>query len=75
MKSWLRDEGVLLSARVEGFRWYLPHWTQFWLSISRYYNHCSRVIDAYTDGFKYGTKDFTVRVYKGNWQVVDKTKC
>ena len=45
------------------------------VSISRYYNHCARVIDAYADGFKYGTKDFTVRVYKGNWQVVDKTKC
>ena len=27
-------------------------------SINRYYNHCARVIDASTDGFKHGTKDF-----------------
>ena len=44
------------------------------VSINRYYNHCARVIDAYTDGFKYGTKDFTAHVYKSHRQVVDKTK-
>ena len=44
------------------------------VSISRYYNHCAWVINAYADGFKYGTKDFVVHVYKGHWQVVDKTK-
>ena len=43
-------------------------------SINRYYNHCAWVIDAYADGFKYGTEDFTARVYKGHRQVVDKTK-
>ena len=44
------------------------------VSINRYYNHCARVIDAYADGFKYGTKDFTACVYKGHRKVVDKTK-
>ena len=43
------------------------------VSINRYYNHYARVIDAYTGGFKYGTKDFTAHVYKGHRQVVDKT--
>ena len=43
-------------------------------SINRYYGHCARVIDAYSEGFKYGTKSFTARVYKGHRQVVDKTK-
>ena len=42
--------------------------------INRYYNHCARVIDAYVDGLKHGTRDFTARVYKGHRQVVDKTK-
>ena len=41
------------------------------VSINRYYNHCARVIDAYTDGFKYGRKDFTAHVYKGHLQEVD----
>ena len=44
------------------------------VSINRYHNHCARLVDAYADGFKYGTKDFTARVYKGHRQVVDKTK-
>ena len=43
-------------------------------SINRYYNHCAWAIDAYADEFKYGTEDFTARVYKGHRQVVDKTK-
>ena len=43
------------------------------VSIYRYYNHCARVIDAYTDGYKYGTQDSTAPVYKGYQQVVDKT--
>ena len=42
------------------------------VSINRYYNHYTPVIDAYADGFK-GTRGFTARVYKGHWQVVDKT--
>jgi hypothetical protein len=43
-------------------------------AINRYYNRCARVIEAYTEGFNYGTKEFTERVYKGHRQVVDKTK-
>ena len=43
-------------------------------SVNRYYGHCARAIDAYSEGFKYGTKSFTARVYKGHRQVVDKTK-
>ena len=43
-------------------------------SINRYYGHCARAIDAHSEGFKYGTKSFTARVYKGHRQVVDKTK-
>ena len=44
------------------------------VSINRHHNHCARVIDAYADGLKYGTKGFTARVYKAHRQVVDKTK-
>ena len=44
------------------------------VSINRYYDHCARVIDAYTDGFKYSTMDFKAHVYKGHWQIADKTK-
>ena len=33
------------------------------VSINRYYNHLAWVIDAYADGFKYGTRDFTAPVY------------
>jgi hypothetical protein len=29
---------------------------------NRYYNRCARVIEAYTEGFNYGTKEFTERV-------------
>ena len=43
-------------------------------SIIRYYGHCARAIDAYSEGFKCGTKSFTARVYKEHRQVVDKTK-
>jgi hypothetical protein len=43
-------------------------------SINRYYNYCIPVIEAYIEGFKYGTKAFTEHVYKGHWQVVDKSK-
>ena len=28
-------------------------------SINRYYGHCARAIDVYSEGFKYGTKSFT----------------
>ena len=30
-----------------------------------WYGYCARVIDAYSKRFKYGTKSFTTRVYKG----------
>ena len=43
-------------------------------SINRYYGYCARAIDAYSGGFKCGTKSFTARIYKGHRQVVDKTK-
>lgn len=43
-------------------------------SINRYYNHCSRTIDAYASGHDYGTKAFKEQVYKGHRQVTDKTK-
>ena len=42
------------------------------VSINRRFNHCARMIDAYADGFKYGIKDFTARVYKGHRQVETK---
>jgi hypothetical protein len=44
------------------------------VAINRYYNHCKRVIEAYAEGEKYGTQEFTERVYKGHRQVVDKSK-
>ena len=28
-------------------------------TINRYYNHCLRIMEAYAEGFKYGTKTFT----------------
>ena len=39
--------------------------------INRYYGHCTRAIDAYSKGLKYGTNSFTARVYKEHRQVVD----
>ena len=39
-------------------------------TINRYYNH----IEAYAEGEKYGTQEFTEHVYKGHRQVVDKSK-
>ncbi|KAA8913667.1 hypothetical protein FN846DRAFT_929145 [Sphaerosporella brunnea] len=32
------------------------------VSINRYYNHCVRVIEAYSKGVDYDTKEFTARV-------------
>jgi hypothetical protein len=43
-------------------------------SINRHYHYCMRVLEAYAEGFVYGTKAFTDCVYKGHRQVVDKTK-
>ena len=44
------------------------------VSVNRYYNCCVGAADAYTEGFKYGTKAFIERVYKNYRQVVDKRK-
>ena len=44
------------------------------ISINRYCNHCSRIMDAYSEGFKCGTNAFTDHVYKGYHHVVDKSK-
>jgi hypothetical protein len=43
-------------------------------TINRFYKHCSRIIDAYSSGHKYGTKAFTQHMYKNHRQVVDKSK-
>ena len=43
-------------------------------SINRFYRMCSRVIDAYTHGYRYGTKEFVDHAYKSHRQVVDKSK-
>lgn len=43
-------------------------------SINRHYNHCIRALDAYSDGFTYGTSEFKERIYKTHRQVEDKTK-
>ena len=42
--------------------------------INRHYNHCMRILDAYSAGHTYGTEVFRQRVYKAHRQVVDKTK-
>ncbi|RPA79486.1 hypothetical protein BJ508DRAFT_211097 [Ascobolus immersus RN42] len=44
-------------------------------SIHRYYMHCMHILDAYRDPtLRYGSQEFTERVYKGHRAVVDKTK-
>lgn len=43
-------------------------------TINRFYKLCSRTIDAYIHGYKYGTKAFIDQVYKSHRQVVDKSK-
>jgi len=43
-------------------------------TINRYYHLCCRIINAYIDGHKYGTKAFAERAYKSHRQVVDKSK-
>jgi transposase len=43
-------------------------------SINRLYRICSWVIDAYTHGYRYGTKKFVDHAYKSHRQVVDKSK-
>ena len=40
-------------------------------TINRFYQHCTRIIDAYDDGLQYGTKEFASYVYKNHRQVVD----
>jgi len=43
-------------------------------TINKYYHHCARTIDAYADGFTYGTKAFVEQVHKNHRQIVDKSK-
>ena len=43
-------------------------------SINRFYAHCSRTIDAYINGYKYGTKAFIDHVYKSRRRIEDKSK-
>ena len=43
-------------------------------TINRYYNHCVQIMEAYAEGFKYGTKTFTQRIYRGHRQIFDKSK-
>ena len=44
-------------------------------TINRYYNHCNNTIKAYSDGFVYGTSEFSEQIrYKSHRQVVDKSK-
>jgi hypothetical protein len=72
-KYWLRDNCLY---SLDGLRKNLPkalHSVSS-ASINRYYRHCVRIIEAYTDGQQYGTKEFKERMYRGHRQVVDKTK-
>ena len=43
-------------------------------TICRFYKHCSRIIDAYNNGYKYGTKAFIDQAYKSHRRVEDKSK-
>ena len=43
-------------------------------TINRFYEHCTRIIDAYDDGLQDGTKEFASHVYKNHRQVVDSSK-
>jgi hypothetical protein len=43
-------------------------------TINRYYKHCCKIINAYNSGLKYGTEEFTQRVYTSHRQVTDKSK-
>ena len=47
------------------------------VSINWCYNYRVRIMDAmptYTEGFKYGTKAFTERVYRSHYQVIYKSR-
>lgn len=72
--KWYARENCQFS--LEGLRHILPQALDSvsTATIHRHYNHCKRVIEAYAEGFSYGTNDFTDRVYKGHRQVVDKSK-
>lgn len=41
---------------------------------NRFYKLCSRIIDAYINGYKYGTKAFIDQVHKSHRRVIDKSK-
>ena len=42
-------------------------------TINRHYHHSVRTIEAYKNGFQYGTKEFVGRVYKSHRQVSQPT--
>jgi hypothetical protein len=43
-------------------------------TINRYYKYCARTIEAYANGFVYGTKGFTDKIYSGHRQVSVSSK-
>ena len=44
-------------------------------TINRYFNRCKQTIEAYDQGFQYGTKEFSQQIqYKSHRQVVDNSK-
>jgi hypothetical protein len=43
-------------------------------TINHYYKYCVRKMEAYANGFVYGTKEFTDKIYSGHRQVSDSSK-
>lgn len=43
-------------------------------TIRRFYGQCLRTMEAYRSGLKYGTEEFTQRVYKSHRRIEDKDK-
>jgi hypothetical protein len=72
-KRWLRDN---CEYSIGGLRKNLPKAlaSVSSVSINRFYEHCMRIISAYSSGAQYGTKEFRERMYRGHRQVVDKSK-
>ena len=45
------------------------------ITINRYFNRCNRTIEAYRNGYQYGTQAFSQQMqYKSHRQMVDKSK-
>jgi hypothetical protein len=64
------------SYTIEGLRKNILDAFKFFSSaaINCYYKHCSKTINAYNSSLKYGTEEFTWRVYNLHQQVTDKLK-